>query len=71
MPEGITKELSTDQFTDLIEYLTTLKQKVESHPGVPEEIRQIETPVRLEPLHSAEMKFDHPVWIIANAVSAK
>ena len=70
MPVGLNKDLTADQFADLIEYLTTLKQKVETHPGLPADIPQIETPVRMEPFHSAEMRFDHPVWIIAKPGAA-
>ena len=66
MPTGLFKTVKADQFADLIAYLTTLKQKAgDAYPGVPSEIPQIAKPVRLVPFHSKEMRFDHPVWIIA------
>jgi putative heme-binding domain-containing protein len=67
MPTGLHKTLKAAQFADLIAYLTTLKQKDGGvrHPGLADEIPAVEKPIRLEPLHSKEMKFDHPVWIIA------
>jgi len=66
MPTDLIKVLKPEQFADLIAYLTTLKQKTgNAFPGMPSEIQQVEKPVRLVPLHSDEMRFDHPVWIIA------
>jgi putative heme-binding domain-containing protein len=66
MPTGIHKNISRDQFVDLVAYLTTLRQtEGVAYPGMPLKISQVAKPVRLEPLHSEEMRFDHPVWIIA------
>ncbi|MEK6233942.1 MAG: c-type cytochrome, partial [Planctomycetales bacterium] len=67
MPAGIHKTLKAGQFADLIAYLTTLKQKVGSGSprGLVSDIPAVSKPIRLEPLHSKEMRFDHPVWIIA------
>ena len=66
MPTGLYKTVKADEFADLIAYLATLKQaEGESYPGLPSKIPHIAKPVRLEPLHTDEMKFDHPVWIIA------
>jgi len=65
MPTGLTKSLDTDQFADLIAYLTTLKQNVIDHPGIPTEIPQIAKPIKLVPFHTKEMKFADPVCIIA------
>ena len=66
MPADLFKTITSNQFADLIAYLTTLKQKEgEAYPGLPAEIPHIAKPVILVPFHSDEMRFDHPVWIIA------
>ncbi len=67
MPGGIFKLLKAEQFADLIAYLTTLKQGTGGirHPGLAEEIPTVKKTIHLEPLHSEEMRFDHPVWITA------
>ena len=65
MPSGLVKTVTAGQFADLIAYLTTLKQKAEALPGMPAEIPEIAKPIQLVPFHSEEMRFDHPVWIIA------
>ncbi len=66
MPTGLYKTVTADQFSNMIAYLLTLKQKEgEAHPGLPVEIRHTTKPVQLVPLHSEEMRFDHPVWIVA------
>jgi putative heme-binding domain-containing protein len=68
MPTGLEKSLKIEQFADLTVYLTTLKQKVdnaEGHRGLVAEIPKTKKQVRLVPLHAEEMRFDHPVWIIA------
>jgi putative heme-binding domain-containing protein len=65
MPTGLTKSLDTDQFADLIAYLTTLKQDVTDAPGIPAKISQIAKPIKLVPFHTKEMKFADPVCIIA------
>ncbi|MEZ6061450.1 MAG: PQQ-dependent sugar dehydrogenase [Planctomycetaceae bacterium] len=65
MPTGLHKTLNATQFSDLIAYLTTLRQKVDVRPGMPAEIPVLQKPIRLQPFHSDDMKFDHPVWIIA------
>jgi putative heme-binding domain-containing protein len=67
MPAELFKAVKTEPFGDLIAYLMTLKQKDSEvrHPSLAEEIPAVEKPIRLEPLHSKEMRFDHPVWIIA------
>jgi len=66
MPPGLFKTVKADQFADLIAYLTTLKQKEgDAHPGMPTSIPKIPKPVRLVPLHSEDMRFDHPVRIVA------
>ncbi|MDR3623378.1 MAG: CehA/McbA family metallohydrolase [Paludisphaera borealis] len=67
MPAGLNKTMKAEQFADLIAYLETLKQpEGESRlAGMPSEIPAVEKPIRLAPLHKDEMRFDHPVWIVA------
>ena len=67
MPAGQHKKLTLEQFADLIAYLESLKQPAgESRlAGMPSEIPAVETTIRLVPLHKDDMKFDHPVWVIA------
>ncbi|MCP4511663.1 MAG: hypothetical protein GY826_35275 [Fuerstiella sp.] len=65
MPSGLFKTVTVGQFTDLIEYLSTLRQEAQSLPGMPAEIMEVANPIRLVPFHSEQMRFDHPVWIIA------
>jgi putative heme-binding domain-containing protein len=59
MPEGLQKGLSVQEFTDLIEYLTTLKQPestlVSSH-GMPSVIPKLEKPVSVTPFFVNEFK---------------
>jgi len=65
MPEGLAAGISTAQFTDLIEYLVTLKQPQSAEMlrhGMPSEIPALENPVHLEPFISDALKFEHPVW---------
>jgi glucose/arabinose dehydrogenase len=38
---------------------------------MPDEMPMVEKPARLEPLHSAAMKFDHPVCVIASPTAAR
>jgi putative heme-binding domain-containing protein len=66
MPTGLYKTVTADQFADMIAYLMTLKQTDrEAHSGLPFEILPTKKPIQLIPFHSEEMRFDHPVWIIA------
>lgn len=58
MPEGLFAGLSESEFTDLIEYLTTLKQPESnqvSHQGIPGTIPEIAKPVALIPFVSQEL----------------
>jgi len=51
--------LSLQEFTDLIEYLVTLKQPVNaltSHRGMPETIPQLTRPITLRPFLSEELR---------------
>lgn len=65
MPAGLFKTVNAEQFADLIAYLSTLRQQAEELPGMPAEILHIAKPARLVPFHTDELRFDHPVWIIA------
>jgi len=59
MPEGLQAGLSLQEFTDLIEYLATLRQQestlVSSH-GMPGELLQLAKPVTARPFFSQELK---------------
>ena len=66
MPADLYKTVKQQQFVDLVEYLSTLRQKIgRAYPGMPTEIAAVAKPASVVPLHSEEMRFDHPVWIIA------
>ena len=65
MPEGLVSGLTLQQFTDLIEYLVSLKQAQSAslvENGMPSEIQSIRKPVRFEPFPNATLQFAHPVW---------
>jgi len=65
MPEGLASSLSLQEFTDLIEYLVSLKQPQSAsliENGMPDKIRSVSHPVRLEPFPDDTFKFEHPVW---------
>jgi putative heme-binding domain-containing protein len=52
MPEGLQAALSPQEFTDLIEYLTTLKQAestLQSNHGMPNDIPELAKPVAVRP----------------------
>ncbi|WP_264490287.1 PQQ-dependent sugar dehydrogenase [Luteolibacter arcticus] len=59
MPEGLHVQLTTGEFTDLIEYLTTLKQAeatLASDRGMPLEIPVLAKPVTVRPFFAKEFK---------------
>ncbi|MCW1886970.1 PQQ-dependent sugar dehydrogenase [Luteolibacter flavescens] len=59
MPEGLHLQLTTDEFTDLVEYLTTLKQEestLAGDRGMPLEIPKLAKPVKVEPFFAKEFK---------------
>ncbi|HTL54184.1 MAG TPA: PQQ-dependent sugar dehydrogenase [Candidatus Limnocylindrales bacterium] len=65
MPDGLVSGLALQEFTDLIEYLVSLKQPqsvslIEN--GMPADIVSIPKPVRFEPFPDDTLKFEHPVW---------
>ena len=66
MPEGLVSGLTVQEFTDLIEYLVSLKQPQSAsliENGMPAEIASIRKPVRFEPWPNDTLKFEHPVWL--------
>ncbi len=65
MPEGLQSGMTVQEFTDLVEFLVTLKQTESANliaHGMPAEIPETRQPVELVPFPSAELKFEHPVW---------
>ncbi len=69
MPAKLAETMSAEQFADLTAFLTTLKQPVTDPgklPGLVNEIPMIKNPIRLERLHTKDIKFDHPVCVIAS-----
>jgi putative heme-binding domain-containing protein len=59
MPEGLQAGLSQSEFTDLIEYLATLKQPesaLASNHGMPNVIPQIAKPIAVRPFFSRPLK---------------
>jgi putative heme-binding domain-containing protein len=67
MPIGLQKQVSEQQFADLIAYLETQRQPEGElqFVGMPSEIPMIDRPVPLVELHHKTDRFDHPVWVIA------
>src|SRR2546423_3171161 len=65
MPDNLHAGLTLREFSDLIEYLASLKTPetiTSSHHGMPTTIPAIAQPVSLVPFHAPQHKFDHPVW---------
>jgi len=73
MPVGLHKLIKADQFADLIAYLGTLRQQVGKARwiGMPDQMPMVDKPARLERLHAVEMKFDHPVCVIASPTAER
>jgi len=68
MPSGVDRFLTPQEFTDLISYLGTLKQPASraiSGVAVPENIARLKRPVVFEAFHSAEIRFQRPIWFDA------
>ncbi len=62
MPEGLQAGLSLQEFTDLIEYLATLRQpenSAKSERGMPGAIPILGNPVAVRPFFSEELRFPH------------
>jgi glucose/arabinose dehydrogenase len=68
MPEGLQSGLSLQEFTDLIDYLVSLKQPDHSqvtHAGMPDTILPLKNPIQLVPVHGTSLRFAHPDWFAA------
>lgn len=66
MPEGLQAGLNLQEFTDLIDYLVSLKQPNHSEltdHGMPDCISLLKQPVQLRPIHGSDLRFEHPVWL--------
>src|SRR5262245_7675364 len=62
MPEGLQAGLSLQEFTDLIEYLVTLKQPksaLTSNRGMPIDIPELTKPIAVRPFFSENLRFPH------------
>ena len=65
MPEGLETGLTLAEFTDLIEYLVSLKEPASAgmiQHGMLSAIAQLARPIELLPFHNDQLKFAHPVW---------
>jgi putative heme-binding domain-containing protein len=63
MPEGLQAGLSVEEFTDLIEYLVSLKEAAHaltSYQGMPETIPQLPRPILLRPLFQEDLHVPPP-----------
>jgi putative heme-binding domain-containing protein len=62
MPEGLHTGLSREEFTDLIEYLVTLKEPqsaIANNRGMPIDIPELTKPVGVRPFFSEDLRFPH------------
>lgn len=62
MPEGLHAGLTQQQFTDLIEYLVTLRQadfSLTANRGMPSNIAGLVQPIVMKPFFSEQMRFPH------------
>ena len=62
MPEGLQAGLSLQEFTDLIEYLVTLKQAesaLTSNRGMPSDIPELAKSIAVRPFFSEALRFPH------------
>lgn len=60
MPAGLHAALSLAEFTDVVEYLVSLKQpetSLRSHQGMPDVIAELAQPVTLRPLFDEALRF--------------
>ncbi|HUS37305.1 MAG TPA: PQQ-dependent sugar dehydrogenase [Verrucomicrobiae bacterium] len=65
MPDGLQQTLSREEFGDLIEYLTLLKQPenaLTANAGMPSVIPELAKPVELLPFFNEELRFPH-AWV--------
>lgn len=62
MPEGLHTGLSREEFTDLVQFLTTLREPenfLVSKVGMPAEIPELARPVELRPFFEEQLRFPH------------
>jgi len=62
MPEGLEAGLTRQEFTDLIQYLVTLRQPetaVKFNRGMPSDIPELARPITVRPFFSEQMRFPH------------
>jgi putative heme-binding domain-containing protein len=62
MPDGLQTGMSRQEFTDLIEYLVTLKQTdsaLTSNRGMPADIPELAKPIAVRPFFGEELRFPH------------
>jgi len=62
MPEGLQTGMSREEFTDLIEYLVSLKQPLSAlanNHGMPWNIPELAKPIAVKPFFSEELRFPH------------
>src|SRR4030095_16543115 len=62
MPEALHAQVSREEFADLIEYLTTLKQpenSLTSNRGMPADIPELTKQIALRPFFAEELRFPH------------
>jgi putative heme-binding domain-containing protein len=65
MPEGLHQTMSRERFTDLIEYLTTLRQPetaLTANAGMPSVIPELQRIVEVRPFFNEELRFPH-AWV--------
>ena len=65
MPTGLEAALTPQEFTDLIAYLESLRQPLDSNArvqGMPEEIAQAVRSVELLPFFAQNVRLEKPVW---------
>lgn len=66
MPTGLETGLTSDEFADLIAYLTSLRLPGladAGRQGMPTDIPELNPPVMLLPVHDDAHRFDHPAWM--------
>ena len=62
MPDGLQAGLTHQDFTDLIEYLTTLRQpenSLSANRGMPSDIPELPKPIALRPVFGEDLRFPH------------
>ncbi|MAH34790.1 MAG: hypothetical protein CMO42_05790 [Verrucomicrobiales bacterium] len=65
MPVGLHTKLNTEEFTDLITFLESLKQPQridQSNHATPVTIKRISKPIKMTPFFGTKLDFEKPVW---------